>query len=250
MIATVLAWVAGRPWAGWATAGVLAVLLGLVSVRLVRAERVAKAGETRRRSEVVEVAARLAAANIELSAALERTKQRTDGQVVEVVEAVTRPSRVAVMERRPVPSPSPSPAPQGKTVYLPRRLAQKPSAPAPTCVLREGDEGQIKVSGVVVQAKDGKRVAVGEATALRTAPSVRGLFGGTFEALVLSSDPAPVVERARWAVTGGASFNEFGAPYNYSAGLDLRVAGPLWLSAQGHVGEAPGVGLGVRWGLR
>lgn len=125
-------------------------------------------------------ARRLAGANADLAGELARARRAAPGaRVVGTASASTGP--------RPAAGPPrvyPLAALQGE--------ARSPAPPAGACLLAEGDQGEVHVSEVVLETREGAQLLVGAAEAWRVGAAPARLFGGPFQAhLSTAKAPAP-----------------------------------------------------------
>lgn len=147
--------------------------------------------------------ATLEAENADLKAALEAARKAAKGaRPVMIAHGSTGPVK-ASGKPRDTPSqanaatPGASPAPISSPVPAPTGHSGE-GATSSSCLLAEGDQGEIRVDAVALQTRAGNRVLVGAASAHRLNPEAR-LFGGSFSAPVTwaaEREPAtPAVRR-------------------------------------------------------
>jgi hypothetical protein len=232
----------------WALPAVLVLVCIALAWRLNVASR-AEAVAARLLEEVRLREAGLVVAAQASGSELKQQLRDLEGANVELADELERASRAAPGAKPVgVSRSSTGPVIAGGTPRAPeeRGPAAVPVAPRASCLLAEGDEGEVRVDQVVLETRKGNRVLVGTAAAWRLSPPATRLFGGPFRAElteVVTAAPPPAA-RARW-----------GAGVWLGVGRDGWAAGPAvaWTAARVWGAELEmvgggGVGSGGLWG--
>lgn len=166
-------------------------------------------------------------------------------KVVRVERLVSRDT-IASGAARPGSGPSPSGA-SGTGLPRPGGGAAEP------CLLAAGDHLQLDVDAITLRSVTSNEFVTGHWRLYRIDPHALAarIADGTFDgraSRVATSDSLPAPS-PRWAFRALAAFTRPGAPTGAVLGVDRKLFGPLWFTAEGHLdlNVPSSLAAGLRW---
>jgi hypothetical protein len=167
-----------------------------------------------KRAELEAGAAELLERHADLAAEVERLKRAAPG---------ARPVATVNLRTGPVAVSPGSGSQEGAAAAQRHDPTAADSAGAPACVLHAGDQGEVRVAGVVYETKAGNRVPILALEAWRLNPDAL-LFGGVARGAWAEREPDPPAREAGW----GGGVMAIGTGSGWAAG-PLIAAPPLRL---------------------
>lgn len=258
----------------WSAAAIAVVVIAVV-VATARCNRGREAvRELARRDEAAEVAGKLQAAGSgaavasrseqalarafleaqrrgdELSAELARVQAAAPG--AKPAAAVTASTGGVVAGGAPRPAYNASLRSTDAAGTATPNAAPEPTSPPPqpsggggSCLLVAGDVGEVRVRQLVLETREGNRIAagVGEAWRLAPAPATR-LFGGPLRVESYVEKAPPAAAASRWGVGPWVGASQAGLAYGAAVAAPQLRLWSLELDVSGGGGVGPGGGQG------